>query len=124
MKRIKESKGLTYFLLHLLFLVFSMSGIFSKAAASCSFMSWGFLLNYGMVIFIMGVYAFFWQQLIKILPLSVAYANKAVTVIWGLIWGAILYQEKITIGKVISAAIVILGVVLYVTSNKGGETND
>ena len=32
-------------------------------------------------------YAFGWQQVIKHLPLTTAYANKAVTVVWGILLG-------------------------------------
>ena len=61
----------------------------------------------------MGVYAIGWQQIIKHMPLSTAYPNKAVTVAWGIVWGAVLFDEKITFFKVIGALIVIAGVVLF-----------
>ena len=33
-------------------------------------------------------YAAGWQQVIKHLPLTTAYANKAVTVVWGILAGS------------------------------------
>lgn len=102
--------------LHLLLLVYSLSGICSKLAAKEAFLSFKYCLFYGIVIFILGIYAIFWQQIIKRLPLTTAYANKAVTIIWGLVWGAVLFSEQITIGKVVGAIIVIIGVVTYVTA--------
>lgn len=107
----------TFLLLHLLLAVYSLSSVFSKLAASESFLSFKFCMFYGLVIFLLMIYALFWQQVIKRLPLVLAYANKAVTVIWGMIWGAVLFNEGITIKKVIGAVIVIVGIVLFAKEN-------
>ena len=48
---------------------------------------------------ILGIYALLWQQVIKKFELSVAYANKAVTLLWALIWGIFIFHEKITVFK-------------------------
>ena len=100
-------------LMHVLFLFYSAGSIFSKLAAGEAFMSLKFVLAYGLVIVILACYAVGWQQVIKHLPLSTAYANKAVTIIWGIIWGALLFHERITPGKLIGAIIVLTGIVLY-----------
>ena len=47
------------------------------------------------------------------MPLSVAYANKAVTVVWGCLWGVLIFHERLTPGKVIGALMVLAGVALY-----------
>ena len=49
--------------------------------------------------------------------------NKAVTVVWGIIWGAVFFHESITVGKVIGAALVIVGVVIYARADEG-EVNE
>ena len=102
-----------FFLLHLLLLIYSLSEVFSKLAAGKPFMSPGFILFYGLVIAVLFLYAVGWQQVIKQMPLSSAYANKAVTTVWGMIWGVILFGERITAGKVIGIALIVLGVVLF-----------
>lgn len=119
-----KSKLKVIFALHILLLVFSLSGICSKLASNEEFLSFRFCMYYGFIILILGVYAIGWQQIIKRLPLTTAYANKAVTVIWGLIWGALLFSEQITIGKIIGAALVIAGVVMYVTAPEDNETSE
>lgn len=81
-----------------------------------------FCLYYAIIILLLGFYAIGWQQIIKRLPLTTAFANKAVTVVWGIIWGAVFFQEKVTIGKVIGAILVILGVVVY--ANADGKVKD
>jgi drug/metabolite transporter (DMT)-like permease len=74
-----------------------------------------------MVIFGLFVYALVWQQMLKRLPLVTAYANKAVTVVWGIIWGYVFFGEKVTVNKLIGAVIVIAGVVLVVASDADAE---
>lgn len=110
-----------YLLLHIVLLIFSATGIASKLASGAEFLSPKFILFYGLVILGLGVYAIFWQQVIKHLPLVTAYANKAVTVIWGMIFGLLFFEEKITIGKAIGAAIVIAGVYFIVTADAMDE---
>ncbi|MBP5492057.1 MAG: transporter [Clostridiales bacterium] len=100
-------------LLHLLLGVYSLSGVFSKKAAGEAFLSLRFCLFYGGIIFLLGIYAIFWQQIIKRMPLTTAYANKAVTVVWGLLWGIVIFHEGITIKKTIGALIVMAGIVIY-----------
>ena len=112
----------TYSLLHLLLMVYSTSGIFSKTAAGAPFLSLKFCLCYGGIIGLLGIYAIGWQQIIKRMPLTTAFANKAVTVVWGMVWGVVFFQETITPGKLIGAALVILGVVLYAGAD-GEEEN-
>ena len=81
-------------------------------------MSLRFILLYGAVIFLLGVYAVFWQQIIKNMPLTAAYANRAVTVFWGMVWGLIIFREKITFGKAAGAALVIAGIILFAFSDR------
>jgi drug/metabolite transporter (DMT)-like permease len=94
-------------------MLYSMSGICSKKAANTVFLSSEFILYYAIIIFLMGIYAIGWQQIIKRLPLTTAFANKAITVVWGLIWGLVFFKESITIGKAIGTVLVIIGVVIY-----------
>ena len=104
---------LPFILLHIIILFYSFGGIFSKRAASYDFLSIGFLANYGVVLLIMVIYAFLWQKIIKILPLTTAYSSKAMTVFWGILWGICLFNEKLSFFKVLGGFIVIIGVVLY-----------
>lgn len=100
--------------LHLMLMIYSMSGICSKMASKQEFMSPMFCIYYAAIILLLGFYAIGWQQIIKRLPLTTAFANKAVTVVWGIVWGALFFGEAITLGKVLGAALVISGVILFV----------
>ena len=118
-----KSKLKVLFALHLMLMIYSMSGICSKMASQQDFLSFKFCLFYAIIIFPLGFYAIGWQQIIKRLPLTTAFANKAVTVVWGIIWGAVFFHESITVGKVIGAALVIVGVVIYARADEG-EVNE
>ena len=109
------------FFLHILLMLYSMSGICSKLAAGEQFMSIRFCFYYVMVILILGVYAIGWQQVIKRLSLTTAYANRAVAVIWGIIWGVLFFGESITVNKVIGAMLVFTGTILYSKADEGTE---
>lgn len=112
-----KSKLKTFFLMHLLLMVYSISGICSKKASGTIFLSGKFCLYYATIILILGIYAVGWQQIIKRLPLTTAFANKAITVVWGLIWGLLFFNESITIGKAIGTVLVIIGVVIYANAD-------
>ncbi len=109
-----------FILLHVMLMLYSMSGICAKLAAGCPFLSMGFCLYYAAMIGLLGIYAIGWQQVIKQLPLTVAFANKAVTVIWGLIWGVCFFHETVTAGKIAGTLLIMAGVVIY-AKDSGGE---
>lgn len=116
----KKQKNIAvyYILLHILLLMFSFSGVCSKFAGRQNFFSVAWILLYGASLFILFLYSIFWQQVLKVLPLVSAYANRAITVVWGIVWGCLIFGEQITIGKVIGAIMVLAGIVLFA---KGGE---
>lgn len=113
-----KSKIKTLVLLHGMLMIYSMSGICSKMAAGEKFLSFKFCLFYGIIILLLGFYAIGWQQIIKRMPLSTAFANKAVTIIWGLVWGMIFFGEKITIKKIIGILLVVIGIVIFAKADE------
>lgn len=115
MNRIK-----TYAVLHGILFLYSLSTVCSKLASKQVFLSKEFFVYYGLIIIILGIYGISWQQIIKRLSLTEAYTNKAITVVWGIIWGVLLFTERITAGKIIGAIFVIAGVIVFSVS---GEEN-
>lgn len=116
-----KNKSKYYMLLHIIILIYSISGVFSKIAGSKPFMSIYFLFFYALVLCMLMIYAIGWQKVIKHLPLTTAYANKAITVIWGIVFGIIFFRETIDIKDIIGAIVIICGVLLYVKSDEGDE---
>ena len=121
-KQRKNSKLNSYILLHGLLIVYSFSSVLSKLAANEEFLSFKFCLCYGGIIILLGIYAIFWQQIIKRLPLTSAFANKAITIIWGILWGMLFFNEKLTLGMIIGSLLIISGIVLYALSDSEGDT--
>ena len=99
--------------LHILLLVYSLCGFFSKNASRQPFMSFEFCAFYADMLAILVFYAIGWQQILKHLPLTVAFANKSITVVWGIVWGAVFFQEPITIPMIVGAILVMAGIVLF-----------
>lgn len=100
--------------LHLLLFLFSFCGVFSKLASQYDFLSVKFCIFYAISLFILGIYAIAWQQILKKFDLTVAFFNKAITIIWGMLWGFLFFHEAITIKMIIGAAIVLIGIGLVV----------
>lgn len=112
----------SYILLHIVLVLYSMGGICSKLAAEQTFLSFKFILFYGILLLNLAVYALLWQQILKRLPLVTAYANKAVTVIWGMLWGYLFFQEQIRLQQILGGLIIIAGVYFVVTEKEDALT--
>ena len=108
-------------MLHISLLFSSLSGVCSKMASryTGNIFSIEFIFWFGLVFVIMFGYAIIWQQILKRMPLTVAYANRPVT----LIWGALIFGEKVTWNMIAGAAIIFAGIYLVTgeDSEKGGE---
>lgn len=107
-----------FLVLHLSLLVSSLSGVCSKMAANQEILSLRFCFWFGMVLVLMFVYAIVWQQVLKRMPLTVAFANKPVTLIWGFIWGSLIFQERITWNMILGGAVIFVGIFLVVSSDE------
>lgn len=105
-------------ILNAVFVIYSLAGVFIKFAAGGNRITIRPVLLYGAAICLMGLYAIVWQQVIKRIPLMVAYSNKAIIVLWGLIWGILFFKETLTIGKIIGLGMVIVGIILFARSYK------
>ena len=104
--------------LHVILFLYSLESVCSKMAAAQEMFSFKFFLFYGLVLFFLFFYALAWQRILKYMPLTVAYANKGITIIWGMIWGAVLFNEAITLKTVIGAVIILVGIFMVVTNNE------
>ncbi len=109
--------------LHVMFLVFSLAGVLTKFAAGYDILSIPFLLFYGGSFVILAVYAIAWQQILKYVPLTAAYVNKSVTIIWGLFWGIIIFGEELSKRKIVGSLLVIAGVIWYAFADGADGTN-
>ena len=108
----------TYAVLHFILLLYSFVGVFMKLAFQKAFFSLQFLLLAGLAVLFLGIYALLWQQVLKKLPLTIAFTNKAICIAWGMLWGALILGDSITWYKIVGSLIVFAGVVLVVSNNE------
>lgn len=98
--------------LQLVILIYTLSTVAAKFASRYPMFSLGFLISTGIEIFILGVYAILWQQIVKRFDLSIAYANKGFSIFWSLIWATVFFGEQITLKNVLGVIIVFLGIMV------------
>lgn len=108
----------TFAVLHFILLLYSFVGVFMKLAFQNEFLSFNFILFAGLAVLFLGIYALIWQQVLKKMPLTVAFTNKAICIVWGMLWGALFLGDQITWYKILGSLIVFPGVVLVVSSNE------
>ncbi len=114
----QKGKGRWILILQLTMLLYATTSIFSKNASRYPFLSLGFIVFYAGMIGVLALYALLWQQVIKHLPLTLAYANKAVNVIWGAVFGIAFFKEKLTAVQYAGLLVIMIGTVLYMRADR------
>ena len=54
----------------------------------------------------------FRSQIIKKFDLSIAYANRAIALLWSMVWAAVFFHEGITVQNIIGVLIVLAGTII------------
>lgn len=93
-------------------IIYTLSGVAAKLASGNGVFSFRFIVFYGLEICILGIYALLWQQIIKRIDLSIAYANRSIALLWSMIWAAVFFHETITIQNIIGVLIVLVGTMI------------
>jgi drug/metabolite transporter (DMT)-like permease len=94
-------------------LLYACTGICTKMAAQQEPMSWSYLLWFGGAVAVIALYAVLWQQILRRIELSTSYMFKGTTLIFTMLFAALLFGESITITNIIGSAIIITGITLY-----------
>ncbi len=118
---IRAGKIKWFVFLHIIVFILAIGGVLSKFASNEQFMSFPFLALYSGEIAILFLYALSWQQIIKHIPLTVAFCNKSVSTIWSMLFGVLIFHEQLSIKMMLGAAIVLCGVFLVVRSDAQNE---
>lgn len=99
-------------MLQIVFMIYSVSSLVAKFASGNDVMSFKFIMFYGLELVILGIYAILWQQVIKKFELSVAYANKAICLLWALVWSIVIFHDDLKWNQVVGIVIVMAGIVI------------
>ena len=102
-------------LLQLIVIIYTINSIIGKLSAGEEFMSMRFILFYVAEVGVLGIYALLWQQMIKRFDLSIAYANRAMALIWSAVWAVVIFHESLSITNIIGILLVIAGTVVVNT---------
>ncbi len=92
--------------------IYTISSVLAKLATGKEIFSLAFFLFYGMEVIILGVYAILWQQMIKKFDLSIAYANRAMALLWSAVWAVVLFRESLNGKQLTGIGFVVLGTVI------------
>ena len=102
--------------LHLCILLFTMTEVTGKFAANeLKAEGLGSIKFYFFIFLMLCVcvtYAFFWQRIIKHFDLHIAYANRAMYLVWSQIWATVIFSEHITPRNMLGMIVVLVGVIL------------
>ncbi len=116
-----ENKIRAIFFLQGAVLIYSLTTVISKIVSNYEFLSKEFIFFYMLDFAVLGVYAVLWQQLLKKFELGIAYANKAMMLLWSLLWSVVLFHEAVTVAKVVGVLLVIGGTIILNSPDKKGE---
>ena len=111
MERIKQ-----YIALHLCILLFSMTEVFGKFAAN-TYKAEG-IRSMKLYVFLFCMlcvcmfYAFCWQKVIKHFDLHIAYANRAMYLVWSQVWAVWIFSEVLEPKNYLGLLIVMTGVII------------
>lgn len=111
----------SFLLLEISFLVYSLGSIPSKLASNEPVLSFKFIFFLGLQLLSLAIYAVLWQQVLKRMPLVVAFANKGITIVWSMIIGVLCFNEKVSTFNVIGAVIIMIGIILMVIGEQKDE---
>ena len=117
-KKNKKNLIKNVIILQAIIIIYTLATVAAKFASGEEFLSFKFVLFYGIEIFILGIYAILWQQIIKKFEITVAYANRAMALLWSLVWAMVFFHEAITIKNVIGVIIVVIGTIIVTSDDK------
>ena len=102
-------------------IVYSLSTVAGKLASEHPFLSFKYILFFGLEFVILAVYALIWQQMIKKFQISVASAYYLRILFLLSYWNFLLFSTGITPWKVVGVVLVIVGVMIM---NMGADEDN
>ena len=101
-------------------LLYSVVSVFAKLAGNALYAQENVtaLVMLGLEFLTLLVYSVLWQQCLKRMPLNTAYSSKGICTLWTCLFGVLFFGERLTWGKALGLAVVLLGVWLVVTDHE------
>jgi multidrug transporter EmrE-like cation transporter len=111
-------KRKAYLSLHLTVMLYAFSSILAKMASQYSLLSLPFLAYLALELLVLMIYAYFWQQTLKRLSSSTAYANRAIAIVWTFVAGILFFHETFRWNNLLGIALILWGVRLVVLEDE------
>lgn len=99
-------------------LLYALVSLMAATVARLPLFSLLFVLGVGGVFVLFGLYAVVWQQLLKRLPLSLAYMFKGTSLLFVLLLSALFLGDAIAWQNLVGAALIIVGIVLFARADE------
>lgn len=64
------------------------------------------------IVFVLGVYAVLWQQVLKRVELSIAMSHKPIVLVFGTLWAVCFFGETVGVKFFMGLALIITGLVV------------
>ena len=117
----KSSNLFSFLFMHTAFLVYCIYPLLGKFATRYELLSLPFIALYCVVFGVLFVYAILWQQVLKKIPLTTAIANKSITIVWGMIFGLLIFREQVSLKMIIGASLILSGILILSTEKMENE---
>ncbi len=108
----------SFLFMHLAFLVYTIYPLIGKFASRYEVFSLPFIALYCLVFAVLAVYALLWQQVLKRFSLSTAIANKSITIVWGMVFGLLLFKESVSLKMLLGTILILSGIFLLSTEKE------
>ena len=102
-----------------IYVIFPFSSIFMKYASLNERLLYKIIL-YICSISVLAIFSILWQKLLKKVDLTKAYLFKSTTIIWNVLYGIILFNEKIKPTMIAGLLITSIGIIIVILSEKRG----
>jgi len=99
-------------LLFVSFVVYSMTGVFSKMASMHEFLSVKYIGFFACVLLMLGLYAILWQKVLSFMPLHKAFLCKSICIVITLAISYFVFAETLTLNNILGAGCIISGLVV------------
>ena len=103
-----------------IYTIFPLSSVIMKIAAGYEKFIIKMIL-FALAIGVLGVFSILWQKLLKNVDLVKAYIFKSTTIIWSVVYGILLFGEKVNLNMIMGMAITTAGVIITIL---GGNHNE
>lgn len=100
-----------------IYIIFPFSSVFMKFASQSEDMIMKLFL-FGCSIGVLGVFSILWQMLLKKVDLTKAYLFKSTTIVWNVVYGILIFQEKVSLTMIIGMTIATIGIMITIVGEK------